>query len=431
MKQSNIDKIKQRIHSMIYINKHRRLFFETIQWASHEEIAKLQTVKLRNIVKNALQYVPHYKSLKIDIDIDNFVLSDLLKFPIVDKEIIRNNPSLFLSTSRKGINSQTSGSSGTPFEYYIPYNSGAIELLTAQRAWTMGRDYSYLPGDPVVMLRSYAPKEGQSLLMVNKNYNYYFLSPFHINLDNLHFYIQTIEKSGTKILRGYPSSLYIFTLLLKEKKIKLPQIRTLITSSETLLPHYREVVENYFGLKILDWYGQNENTVTVQQCWAGNYHNNVDYGYLEFNENHEFIATSLNNYVMPFIRYNTKDKAVPLNEQLKECPCGRSFSIPFLAIEGRSDDLLIKKDGTLIPTVNIYTAFKKFSVISQFQIIQDSQRNIELNVVAEQMTNELYYQIKLELTNRVGNVEVKVNKIEYIPRDIKTGKIKVIIQKLS
>lgn len=428
MKPRFIDKVRQRLIFTLYFNDRRKKEFEAIQCASAEEIKILQTAKLKRILKNAIDTVPYYRSLNLDINFKEFTTNELLKFPVITKDIIRQQPDSFLSEKHRGINSHTSGSSGIPFEYYLPYKSRAIELLTSSRAWTMGKDYHYTYGDPVVMLRSYSPKEGESLLLYDKSKNYYYLSPFHLNQEHLSYYLDIIEKSSTKILRGYPSSLYIFTLLLKKNNIKLPAIRSLVTSSETLLPQYREEIENYFGLKVLDWYGQNENTVTVQQCWAGNYHNNDDYGMLEITDDREIIATSLNNDVMPFIRYNTRDKAILLDKAVTKCPCGRTFSVPFASIEGRTEDILIKDDGTLIPTANFSTAMKSFTLIEQYQIIQHDNRNVALNLITQAQDEDYFQRIKNEITQRLGAVTITIHIVDEIKRDIKTGKVKVAIQ---
>jgi phenylacetate-CoA ligase len=347
----------------------------------------------------------------------------------VNKEIIRENPKLFLSNTKRGYASQTSGSTGVPFEYYLPYRSGALELMTVNRAWGMG-EVPYKYGDPVVQIRSYSPKPGEALVKHDISNNYYYISPFHLNENYLHEYLEFITNSQAKILRGYPSSIYIFTLLLMKCNIKLNQVKSIITSSETLLPIWREIIEGFWGVKILDWYGQNENTVTVQQCLAGNYHNNDDYGYLELDKENSIIATSLINDVMPFIRYDTRDVAVPLGETIESCPCGRKTSIPFKAIEGRKDDILVTNDGTLIPTANFSTAFKKFSELNQFQIIQELDRSLKLNLVIRRDIELSYIdKIKAELSQRLGTLDIQVNITDKIERDLNTGKVKVVVQK--
>ena len=418
-------KIENKIRNYIFINRNFSEY-DKFQWKNAEEIERIRTQKLKNIVKKAVDFVPFYKNLDLKIDFENFSLDELKKFPIINKQVIKENFKDFCSIEFNGKASHTSGSTGTPFEFKVPYESDAIEKITANRAWGMGKDYTYKSGDSIIVLRTYSPKAGEPLYKISGDY--WYLSPFHINESNLALYLSVIEKSKAKIIRGYASSIYIFTLLLKQKNIKIPQIKTIITSSEMLLPAYRGVIEEYWGLPVLDWYGQNERTVTIQQCWAGNYHNNDDYGIIELSDKNEIIATSLNNYVMPFIRYNTGDKAIALDGKAPICPCGRHLSIPFKGIEGRSDDILIKDDGTKVPSINIYTIMHELDFIKQFQIIQSKNTDIVINVISN-LDNARELLLCDNIRNRLGNVAIKINVVDEIERDLSTGKIKTIIRK--
>ena len=417
--------IENKIRNYIFI-KRNFSEYDKFQWKSAEEIERVRTKKLKDIVKKAVDFVPFYRNLDLKIDFENFTLDELKNFPVINKQVIKENFKEFCSIKFNGKVSHTSGSTGTTFEFIVPFESDAIEKIVANRAWGMGKDYAYKSGDPIIVLRTYSPKEGEPLYKILGDY--WYLSPFHINESNLTLYLSVIEKSKAKIIRGYASSIYIFTLLLKQKNIKIPQIKTIITSSEMLLPAYRGVIEEYWGLPVLDWYGQNERTVTIQQCWAGNYHNNDDYGIIELSDKNEIIATSLNNYVMPFIRYNTGDKAIALDGKAPICPCGRHLSIPFKGIEGRSDDILIKDDGTKVPSINIYTIMHELEFIKQFQIIQFKNTDIVINAIGN-LDDAKELLLCNNIRNRLGNVAIKINVVEKIERDLSTGKIKTIIRK--
>ena len=417
--------IENKIRNYIFI-KRNFSEYDKFQWRSAEEIERIKTKKLKDIVKKAVDFVPFYRNLDLKIDFENFTLDELKKFPVINKQVIKENFKDFCSIEFNGKVSHTSGSTGTPFEFIVPFESDAIEKIVANRAWGMGKDYTYKSDDPIIVLRTYSPKAGEPLYKISGDY--WYLSPFHINESNLALYLSVIEKSKAKIIRGYASSIYIFTLLLKQKNIKIPQIKTIVTSSETLLPAYRSSIEEYWGLPVLDWYGQNERTVTVQQCWAGNYHNNDDYGIVELSDKNEIIATSLNNYVMPFIRYNTGDKAIPLDGKAPICPCGRHLSIPFKGIEGRSDDILIKDDGTKVPSINIYTIMHELEFIKQFQIIQFKNTDIVIKAIGN-LDNVKELLLCNNIRNRLGNVAIKINVVDEIERDLSTGKIKTIIRK--
>ena len=431
LKKITISKIKQKLYFYKNFNSKNQKLINSFQYLPQEKIKNIQEKKLKKILKLAVSSVPFYKELNLNIDFENFTIDELKKFPIIDKSIIQKDPLKFISNKNKGYVNSTSGSSGIPFQFLVPYNSWAIETMTTYRAWGMGKDYFYNFEDPVIILRSYVPNENEPITKIDRVRNYWYVSPFHINESNLNEIITFIKTSKSKILRGYASSIYIFTLLLIKNKIPLEQIKVIVTSSEMLIPKYRELIEGFFKIKVLDHYGHNESVITVQQCSEGNYHNSDDYGYIEFDDENHIIGTSLNNNVMPFIRYNTKDRAIrhKESESIVSCPCGRKLTIPFTAIEGRSDDILIKQDGTRIPTANFSTAMKNYSRLKQFQIIQNENTSLILNVVIENPDQAYLDQIKGEVLKRLGNLDLNINLVDEIKRDLKTGKIKVTIQK--
>jgi phenylacetate-CoA ligase len=422
-----LKKIKHHILNKSFFLKNYNHCLES-QYLPYENLREIQTEKLKHIIEIAVTTVPYYMHLKREINFSQFTLDELNKFPIVTKDIIRAESEKFISITNKnkGFVSHTSGSTGKPFEFLNSYYSDAIENMAKFRAWGMGKDYIYKPKSPIIVLRTYAPKKNEPLYKIDKKNNYWYLSPFDINEKNLSLYLNIIKTSNAKIIRGYASSIYIFTLLLKEHNVQLPQIKTLVTSSETLLTTYREVIEDYWQIPILDWYGQNENTITVQQCWAGNYHNNDEYGIVELDEDNQILATSLNNNVMPFIRYATGDIAVSLDKVIEQCPCGRTLSISFKSIKGRTDDILIKDDGTRIPTANFSTAMKNFSKVKQFKIIQQLDKSLLLQLVAANDINAKYVkQVEAEVTQRLGHLPIRTEFVDQIKRDKVTGKIKV------
>ncbi len=398
------------------------------QYFSAEKIKLIQLKKLEAVVRVAINTVPYYKALNVKINFNNFSQQELLKFPIITKAIIRDNYNSFISEkyfNKKLQYKSTSGSSGQPFKVPKPFYSDGIEQCMMFRAWSMNPAFKYSFHKPCIVLRSFSPKQGEPPYKVDKILNYWYLSPFDINQQNLETYVQFIKKSKAQLLRGYPSSIYILTLLLKENNIKLPQIKTLFTSSENLLPNYRKVIEDYWQMPLIDWYGQNERTVTVQMCEHGNYHNNDEYGIVELDENNQIIATSLNNNIMPLIRYATNDIAIPAINP--SCNCGRGLSIPFSGIDGRADDLLIKEDNTIIATVNIYNAMEKFPDVKQFKIIQQKDKSLELYLSENtKLSPEYICNIEKELKQRLGNVRIITKVVEEIERNKNTEKIKSI-----
>lgn len=407
--------------------------YKKTQFLSRSEIIDIQTKKLKFILEEAVNNVPFYFHLQNKIDFENFKLAELEKFPVVTKRIIRDNYDSFLSrkfTKKVLEYKATSGSSGEPFKVPKAFYSDGIEQCMMFRAWSMNPEYDYKFRDPCIVLRSFSPEPGELPYKIDYILNYWYLSPFDINDRNIYLYYDFIKRSCSKIIRAYPSSLYILTLFLEKYNLRLPQIKTLFTSSENLLPSHRNKITDFWQLQIIDWYGQNERTVTVQKCEHGIYHNNDEYGIVELDSNNQIIATSLNNNIMPLIRYATNDLAQPT--KINQCKCGRGLSIPFESIDGRADDLLVKADGSIVPAVNIYNAMEKYQFINQFRIIQNSDKSIQLELASSvKLTPSIISKIENELSIRLGNILIFTTIVDEIVRDPNTGKIKSIISKVK
>ncbi|MCB0448299.1 MAG: phenylacetate--CoA ligase family protein [Gelidibacter sp.] len=404
------------------------------QSKSASDIKLYQERKLKHIVTIAVNKVPYYKPYKSEIDFDNFSLQELKKLPILDKDTIRKNPLDFIREDKNINNLQwksTSGSSGKPFKVPKCYFSDGIEVMLGYRAWSFGK-HSYGLREPAIVIRSFSPKENEPIHKRDIIRNFWYLSPYHINDAHLPVFLDTFKKSKAKVLKGYPSSVYILTLLLKKHNIKLPQIQTIITSSETMLPKYRDEIESYWQCDVLDWYGQNERTVTVQQCSYGNYHNNDDYGICEIDTDNTIIATSLNNDIMPLLRYHTNDKAIPLLNKNITCECGRAMHIPFKGIEGRQDDILYKEGKEAIPTINFYNLMEKFQNIKQFYILQEEDLSVNMEISENQPLNDKeLFELREGIIQRLGNVPLQINVVKEIQRNKQTDKVKIIESKVK
>lgn len=391
--------------------------------SSHEHLQGQQTKLLADLLQYAVHEVPFYRNLGISLTDNPF--KDIQNFPIISKDIINSEKSLFLSeniAAKNRLPSSTSGSTGRPFEFYVDKGSTAFENLTMFSVWNVFCEYEL--GDPILTLRSYAPDKNQSLYYHDTINNFHYLSPFHINSDNLQYYLSMIKKSKAKIIRGYPTSIALLAKQFKQAGIRLEQFKYAVTSSETLSGAQSEEISSIFGATLIDWYGLNERVAINVKCKHGNYHNLDTYGYCEVGSQGELISTSLHNRAMPLIRYNTGDIVETAN-CYGPCACGNSNSVIFSKISGRQDDYLIKADGTPVPTVNFYTAFYKFKEVLEYQVVQNLDLTLTFYLVTNNIiTKDIENAIKSELELRLGSLKCQLKIVESIPRDPITGKVK-------
>lgn len=403
--------------------------------------SELEKNLLINQVNYTIENIPFYQQYdKIE------TIEELMKLPIVDKDVISKTPLQFINQTRnsKGLKSNTGGSSGTPFSFLI--EKGITRPKEAAHFDWYWSQYGYKPGEKVLMIR------GKSLRN-NADFEYQAIgnklvvSCYSLNQSSIREIYKQILKFKPKFIHAYPSSLLTFTkelqLYLKNKNPEFI-VKAIFLGSEYLFEQDKALFENFYNSKAVNWYGHSECLIHGGKCeFSGDYHFYPFYGYLELvDENNNLItepniegriiATGFDNKVMPLIRYDTGDIGVYSEKQ--ECECGfkgKSLS----KIVGRGKDFIVLKDGTQVTL----TAFifgqhhEEFSKIREMQLIQDKPGEVLLKVVPlNNFSLAEQNKLKNRLTKSVNKDSLKVdiqivNKIEKTHR----GKHRLLIQNIT
>jgi phenylacetate-CoA ligase len=410
------------------------------QYWSEEKIKEFQVQQMQNILRHAFENIPFYRKRFMECAFNPYRdfqdIGDIKRIPVLRQSEARNakeqlayNPEL-----RNSIELRTSGTTGEPFICYASPKHWIVEQGVLWRHWKwMGYKFR----DRMAIIRSYVPQKGAPLWKIDKARNFYYLSAYHISEENVDPYIRKLREWKPKFLRGYPSSLYLLAQFMKARSLSIDAPIAIITASETLLPHYRKLIEETFNAPVFNWYGMAEPAITMVECDAHTgMHVNAEYGLCELLEDRDLpsnerriVATSLHNTAMPLIRYETKDIAVMMEGG--KCSCGRSLPV-VKTILGRSDDFLYGSKGRILPSVNFYTLFYEYPEYLRFQIIQKSKREIEVRVsFSGSVMPERRMQFLDEFRDRVGS-DVMINMVEN-EAFIQTGegKTPVIIQKVK
>ena len=64
--------------------------------------------------------------------------------------------------------------------------------------------------DHIAILRSYSPKKDQPIIKYSPFQNWTYYSPHHMDDKSMQYFYLDMKKKKTKVLRGYPSSLFLF-----------------------------------------------------------------------------------------------------------------------------------------------------------------------------------------------------------------------------
>ena len=437
--------------SELYLERYGSKFWKTyrtfdqIQWLSESQVEEYQFEKLKALINYSYENVPYYSRIMKERsltpkDIKN--LEDLSKFPVLTRDTVRLHQKELLSTKYPKLllrHGHTSGTTGSPLEFYYDISTCVVHHVAdwRQKHWAglqNGEPYGSLQGRVIVPLTQKTPP------FWRKNWinNQLFLSAFNLSKQNLPRYFEKIYKDGLSAIEGYPSNLYILSLYLNEHKTKLP-VKAILTSSETLFDYQRESIEKAFECKVFDFYGMAERVVFATECdYHKGHHLNMDYGVTEFLDNKNepvgpgkmgrLVATSLHNYAMPFIRYQTNDVS---GLKAEKCPCGRSFPL-MQDVTTKDESIVTLPDGRLVSPSVLTHPFKPMHNISESQIIQTELDQLLVKVVKRNSyTRKDEIKLLRAFQERLGSqVNIKIEYVDSIPRT-DSGKLKWVISHVT
>ncbi len=360
------------------------------QYWQADLMQEYQTLHLRDLLVTCYEDTEYYHQLLWQCDFDPYkdllTTDDLSRIPLLTKKVARENHAALCNprSLSDALELRTSGTTGDVFKEYVSRKHWVVEQGIVWRHWTwMG----YRFRDKMAIVRSYVPRRGEPLWRLDRARNFLYFSAYHLTPENAEQYLRKMQEWKPKFLRGYPSSLYILAKMAATGNLEVPALDGILTASETLLPRYRKTIEDVFGARVYDWYGQAEITITMNECSAHQgLHINTDYGVCELVEDpaltaseRRIVATCLHNEAMPLVRYDTGDIAVIAPAGPTPCACGHT--LPLVSeIRGRSDDFLYGPDGRVIPSVNLYTMMDRYNELIAFQFIQKTPRQLEVRI---------------------------------------------------
>lgn len=399
--------------SLKYALRSRYMIFREIrhvEWLyslSADELYAYKNMQFIKIFKRAYRCSPFYHKLyeKEGLN-ENDVrsLNDIGKLPILTKNMVRRNAESILTVPKCLVNkAETSGTTGSPLTAYHSYK--AIRLEQAYN-WVRRKQNGFIYGkDRLISLRGNLGSDRFCVYVPVSRTLY--LSSYQISDKNVDKYIERIKKFKPTAIEGYPSSLYNLAVAMAAKGATHP-VPVAFTSSETLFPFQREVIESVFRTELFDYYGCTERTVAFsEQLDHSGYREEPGYGYTELFDDH-IVTTSLINSAFPLIRYRVEDV-------LRKAADG-SVEV----VEGRNEDVVVCKDGIKIGRLD--HILKGVSGISLAQVIQKVEGKIEIRYVPDAtFSDNSISQVEKKLYAKVSRNNIDVKFIEVADGDLIYG----------
>lgn len=423
--------------------------FDKNQWLSEEDLCKYQELKLKHIVRHAYENIPYYKKLFRENQItpdDVKTLGDLKAIPFLTKDLLRTAPESFVANEVKKYKPtmlSTSGTTGSQINFFTDKQSNILEFVYYWRFWGWA---GYKLGDRFAELSAeffaFFNKRVQAMYHFDHLTRRLVVNSLLISPKYLDDFIGIFRKFKPLFLKGLPSNLYMFALVLNEKKNHGISFRGIFSQGENLQGYQRELIEQVFSCRVFDSYGHMERTVAISQCPSGSYHMHLDYGIMELEEPDipivdddentyvkEIVGTSLYNLSMPLIRYRTGD-LVKLSRLPQKCTCNRGFPA-VISILGRDTDVIITPDRRAVTA--LYTIFDRIPGIIIGQIIQEDINQLLVKIVcasgAMDHTEKLLIRILRGFVGTAMDIKIEHTTVDGIKRD-NLGKFKVIVSKI-
>jgi phenylacetate-coenzyme A ligase PaaK-like adenylate-forming protein len=366
-----------------------------------EEIEEAQTVRLRALLRAAVDGSSWHRERLRDVDVDQIRRDDLESLPVMTKDDLMANwdaivtdPRLTLDLVNAHLQSITSdaylfdefhavasgGSSGQRGVFAWGWDAWAEASVCLIR-WPMRHTIATHPdamadGPPVLaMLSASAPTHmsgamRQTFGLPTMDRSLSAMTP----IPDLVAGLNVLQPAG---LNGYASLLYELALEARAGRLRI-EPRLVTTDGEPLLPEMRAVLEEAWGVPVGNVYGTSEGCVTAASCYAGaGMHLSMDLHVLEPVDqadhpvppgvlSDKVLLTNLINPTLPLVRYEITDRVRVIDEP---CPCGCAFT-RIDDIEGRLDHVFTYPDGTVVHPHVFRSPLSQVPEVVEYQVRQ-------------------------------------------------------------
>lgn len=357
-----------------------------IQEHSYEEGLPIREKALHELIDFAREHTSYYRNTKG---------YELRSFPIMNKatllehyDEIKVAPNEIPGQQGEVHIQTTSGSTGTPFK--IPQDTLKRQRRIAELKY-FGKIVGFRTHDKLIHLRTWNRWQQKTAKQI-KSEN---IIPFDIAImddASLKHLCELTMSEKAICLRGYASSLGKLAEYADGKGYQFPHLKIAIAGAEALQDDTRALYKRVMKSEIISQYANEECGIMAQERIPTKESDNSMYwnysGYYfevlkfdcdepaEYGELGRIVITDLHNYAFPLIRYDNGDTAVLLP------PDSYSRGYPVLGkLFGRRFDITYSTTGAAISPLTYGRILKHFDTISQWQFVQEGEKDYKLKVV--------------------------------------------------
>lgn len=407
------------------IKKHLAEIISLINEKDENKIQAHIDLRLKKLLLHTKTSTQYYSKTNIE--------KGLSAFPVVNKNIIRENIDAFTSNQFDGNNrimALTSGSTGTPFKVY--YNKDKKNRNTADTIY-----FSGLTGFRLGMKLYYMKiwtKINRKSRKRSWIENIEAVDVTQLSDTNLPILIEKFKSEDTPFaILGYSSALEDVCKYLDKyhPDIKIANAVSVITMSEALNEYTKIAVKKYFGVSAVSRYSNIENGIIAQCLPNGDSSfliNRASYlvQVLSFDNDDpvamgnpgRIVVTDFYNYAMPLIKYDTGDVGV----------LGKNHQgqLVLTRVEGRRMDMVYDTRGEVVSSFSINNNMLLFPEIKQYQFIQLRKAEYIFKLNPDGSFSREQELINFFKTFFGNDADIKVEYVKEIPL-LNSGKRKMVV----
>lgn len=424
---------------------------QEIQFFDYDNVKKLQREKLSSLLRHSFEisyYQRCFKSLGVTyhaLKTDN-PLDILEKFPILSKELVKDNYQDLCASDHKSRGSNinfTGGSTGVPTKFLQDRNYKEHSQAHKSLAYSWRGVDCF---DGVFYIWGAALDLNKGFISTIKNFirNRYYFNCFSLTEKNIRFCIKKLNTKKPALIVAYADAIYEIAKYANEHNLFVEPQQAIHTGAGNLYDFMKEEIAKCFQCKVFNHYGARDAGSLASECIAQDgLHLMELHQYVEIldednkpvldGEEGKIVVTTLDNYSMPLIRYEIGDRGI--KSPYKECPCGCVFS-KLQSVTGRSEGRVITPDGQYIDS-HFFVHFigvecNQTGDVKKFQVVQNKISEIEINIVPKKdvLDDTVKENIKSQLQDRLGpSIKVMINMVEDVAKT-PTGKYRYVINHL-
>lgn len=402
---------------------------EKTQYFSFDELCAIRWRRLQSLLDFVWENNPFYRARFEDKQVrpaDIRGPEDMQHLDILTKNEIRKSGARMISRGypvESLLKVQTGGSTGKALELFLTEECSERRNACARRhdCWT-----GWKPGEPVAACwgNPHLPATFKEQLLSALIAPILYLDTMRVDETAIRAFAAQWHRVKPTLLFGHAHSIYLLAQYLKNLNINSLTPKGILSTSMMLIPAERQLIEEVFGVGVIDRYGCEEVGLIACECERHEgMHLNIEHLFIEFlrddgtpaanGEPGRIVITDLLNLAMPLIRYQVEDVGVPTD---RRCSCGRG--LPLMdGVAGRVADFLIRPDGSRVAGISlIENSLTRLPGIDQMQIVQEDYREIVLRVVrGEEYTAEVERQLVTYFHSVFGlEAKIKVVPVEQL-----------------